>query len=73
MTTKTPAKRWRVITPERAGDHRSERAAYDALNTYTADADITVFGRMATVWHWENGDWRIYEHARITENGWEPA
>ena len=73
MTPKTPSKRWRVITPERAAEFRGQQAAYDALNAYTADANVATFGRLATVWHWEDGDWRLYERARITENGWEPA
>lgn len=54
--TRAPAKKWRVYGPRGLStDHRSQRAAYEAV------ASITNAGTKARVWHWENGSWRRYE------------
>jgi len=54
--TKAPSKKWRVYGARgMSTDHRSQRAAYEAVNT------ITRLGSRATVYHWENGGWKLYE------------
>lgn len=52
-----PAKPWRVATriADAPVDCRSQKAAYEAVCGF-ADS-----GTPCTVWHWENGDWRLYE------------
>ena len=59
MTGTRPAKPWRVDSPfDRHQDGRAFRgqsAAYDAV------AEMTRAGRRATVFHWEDGSWRLYE------------
>ena len=71
-----PSKRWRLIIhatyPASTKDYSSERKAYDALNALAAD-ETTEVGAKVNIRHWENGQWALYERARITENGWEPA
>jgi len=50
---KTPAKKWRVSWgPSNATDYPSQPKAYEALTEWT--------GR-ATVYHWKDGQWRLYE------------
>ena len=54
--TRAPAKKWRVYGARGLSeDYRSQRAAYDAVNT------INRLGSKATVYHWENGRWVLYE------------
>jgi hypothetical protein len=59
--TKPPSKPWRVTWPSlvnrdpHSEDYRSQRAAYEAVES------ITRIRVKATVWHWENGDWRLHE------------
>ena len=76
MTTKTPAKRWRLVIhatcPASITDYSSEQKAWAALNAYAADKTTKV-GAKVNVRHWENGEWALYERAVITKNGWEPA
>jgi len=61
--TKPPSKPWRVTWPSlvnrdpHSEDYRSQRAAYEAVESITRNRI------KATVWHWENGDWRLYEIA----------
>lgn len=56
--TKRPSKPWRVVGPgEFSKEHRSERAAYERVNDI-----VKHLGSQATVYRWENGDWRLYEH-----------
>ena len=69
---KKPSKPWRVITSAGPQDYTSERKAYDALNAIAAIGTAAI-GVKVTIQHWENGRWGLYERARITENGWEPA
>jgi hypothetical protein len=56
MTGTKPAKPWRVYGRGPAStDHRSQRAAYEAVET------ITKMGGRARVYHWEAGSWGLYE------------
>lgn len=72
--TRAPAKRWRVITlADGTRDYSSEQKAYDVLNQLAADANAVAIGTRATIRHWENGGWTLYERVKITEDGWEPA
>jgi hypothetical protein len=78
MTTNTPSKRWRVITDSATGgssvDYRSRQAAYDAtLDLAASPGTVVSIGDPITVKHWEDGRWVLYERAKVTENGWEPA
>ena len=56
-TRRPPSKPWRV---QRVGsiyeDFRSQPRAYAVA------ADLSSLGIELKVWHWENGDWRLYEH-----------
>ena len=53
MTNRNP---WRVVgTNNLHADYSSQRLAYDAV------AELTGFGHAAEVYHWEQGDWRLYE------------
>ena len=72
MTPKTPSKRWRLIAGGVDTDYTSEKKAYDRLNNLAATGTAAL-GLRITVHHWEDGQWRLYERARVTENGWEPA
>jgi hypothetical protein len=78
MTTTDPAKRWRVITDSATGgssvDYSSEQAAYGAVNDLAANPGTVVsVGDPITIKHWEGGRWVLWERAKVTENGWEPA
>ena len=72
MTPETPSKRWRLIVGGVATDYTSEKQAYGHLNSLAA-IGTAALGLRVTVHHWEGGQWRLYERAVITENGWEPA
>ena len=53
-----PAKPWRVYgnhLSHLAQDYRGQAAAYDAVK------ELTGFGHTATVEHYEDGQWRLYE------------
>ncbi len=58
--TRPPSKPWRVTWPSlvttapNSADYRSQRAAYEAVESVTRIV-------AATVYHWEDGDWRLYE------------
>jgi hypothetical protein len=54
-TTRKPSKPWRVYGTRLSTDHRSQRAAYDAVAT------LTRLGVQATVYHFEDGRWVKYE------------
>ena len=69
---KRPSKRWRLIAGGVVTDYTSESKAYGHLNNLAATGTAALGLRIA-VHHWEDGQWRLYERARITENGWEPA
>jgi len=59
-TPKTPSKKWRVYGANSLHeDYRSQSAAYDAVN------ELNDWGHTATVWHWEDGDWRLYERVEL--------
>ena len=73
MSSKTPSKRWRVTYLYAAIDHRSERAAYDAVNELAGNVTPAELGKQATIHHWEDGRWVLYERVKLTEGGWEPA
>ena len=52
-----PSKPWRVYGPrEFSTDHRSQRAAYERVKSLTRH-----LGTKATVNHWEDGSWKLYE------------
>ena len=58
MTGIKPAKPWRVDGPADHGNgeqFRGQAAAYDAV------AELAGFGHKATVYHWADGSWRLYE------------
>ena len=57
-TSKVPSKPWRVDPTRGVGwgyYFRSQSLAYDKVQHLTAK------GETATVYQWENGDWRLYE------------
>lgn len=55
--TEPPSKSWRV---QRVGsvyeDFRSQNAAYTAVK------GLSSLGIELKVWHFESGEWRLYEH-----------
>lgn len=55
--TRPPSNRWRISGVRGAGNlhYRSERAAYDAVEIFVAG------GEKVTVYHWEDGSWKLYE------------
>lgn len=56
MNDRPPSKRWRVYGARGLStDHRSERAVYEAAET------IVNSGTKATIRHWEDGRWVLYE------------
>lgn len=62
MTDIRPAKPWSVDGPADHGDgerYRSQAAAYEAV------AELTGFGHKATVYHWQDGSWRLYERVEV--------
>ena len=69
---KKPSKPWRVIAGGVATDHTSEKKTCERLNNLAA-IGTAALGLRITVEHWEDGRWILYERARVTENGWEPA
>lgn len=57
--TRAPSKPWRVDPARGAGwgyYFRSQPAAYEKVQKLSAK------GETATVYHWEGGSWRLYEH-----------
>jgi len=57
-TGRTPSKPWRVDPTRGVGwgyYFRSQPTAYGKVQALTAK------GETATVYHWENGDWRLCE------------
>ncbi len=72
MSDKQPSKRWRVITGGVVTPYTSEAKAYEHINNLAA-IGTAALGLRITVEHWEGGRWVLYERARVTENGWEPA
>jgi hypothetical protein len=55
-TTGKPGKPWRVYGVNNLSeDYRSEKGAYEAVR------ELSGFGHPATVWHWEEGGWRLYD------------
>jgi hypothetical protein len=75
MTTQTarpPSKPWRVTWPSvvsrapHSEDYRSQRAAYEAVASITRQLS-------ATVYHWERGDWRLYERVEPAPRETEEA
>jgi hypothetical protein len=63
MTTdRKPSNRWRVYGSSPAMVNcRSERAAYDRV------AALAKLGSRATVYHWEDGGWVLYERIESQE------
>lgn len=58
MTSRKPSKPWRVeaYAPELvAKTFRGQSAAYEHVQAHLAD------GWRASVWHWEEGRWCLYE------------
>ena len=73
MSDRKPSRPWRVHGARGLStDHRSERAAYEAVKTITTGHGAT----RATVYHWENGSWKLYERVDanlVTEQEWALA
>lgn len=66
MTTRSPSKRWRVYGARGISeDHRSERAAYDHVQTLLRN------DTRATVYHWEDGGWVLYERIDPAKEPWQ--
>lgn len=62
-TTGKPAKPWRVYGSNLPEDYRSEKGAYEAA------AELVRWGHAATVWHWADGAWQLYERVEPNETG----
>lgn len=59
---KPPSKPWRVHGPNPLHeDFRYQPAAYLAVK------ELADWGHTATVYHWEGGDWRLYERIEPRE------
>ena len=66
MADRKPSKPWRVYGARGiSNDHRSERAAYDEVQTLLRN------GTKATVYHWEDGSWRLYERIDPAKEPWQ--
>lgn len=66
MADRPPSKRWRVYGARGISeDFRSERAAYDQVQTLLRN------GTKATVYHWEQGGWVLYERIDPAKEPWQ--
>jgi hypothetical protein len=59
--TRQPSKPWRVRGPNLPEDFRSQKAAYEAVQ------ELNGWGHVATVYHFEDGRWVLYE--RVEPSG----
>jgi len=66
MADRPPSKKWRVYGARGISeDFRSERDAYDRVQTLLRN------DTKATVYHWEEGGWRLYERIDPAKEPWQ--